>query len=390
MKKRLCFLLLILFATQIGFAQWQQTSCPTSSYINCFTNSGTDIFVGTAGHGIYLTSDSGNTWTAKNSGLGNLTVTSMALSGTTIFAGTYGGVYKSINHGSTWTSASPSITVTCLAISDTNIFAGTDAGIYLSVNNGATWTAVNTGLTNLHVRSIAISGNNIFAGTWNSGGVFLSTNNGGNWTAKNSGITNLNIYSVAFYGTEILAGTGGGGIFLSLNNGTSWSAKNTGLVNLFVQAFAIRDTNIFAGTFGGGVYRSKNNAANWVPINYGLTNSFIFSLNINGKKIYAGTNTAGVWRCGLTEYIGIDELGSVNHLLVFPNPASEILNYTIDNSSFLNDIYISVYDLQGKLIFSRTSNLSKSEIDINNLPKGIYLLKIIYNQHEIVKKFVKE
>jgi hypothetical protein len=40
-----------------------------------------------------------------------------------------------------------------------------DGGIFLSTDNGSSWNAVNNGLTNLSVRSLAISGNNIFAGT---------------------------------------------------------------------------------------------------------------------------------------------------------------------------------------------------------------------------------
>ncbi|MGC8654760.1 MAG: T9SS type A sorting domain-containing protein, partial [Candidatus Kryptoniota bacterium] len=38
-----------------------------------------------------------------------------------------------------------------------------------STNNGTSWTAVNNGLTNTNVFALAISGTNIFAGTYGSG-----------------------------------------------------------------------------------------------------------------------------------------------------------------------------------------------------------------------------
>ena len=44
-------------------------------------------------------------------------------------------------------------------------------------NNGTTWTPVDSGLTMTRVWSLAVSGTNLFAGTY-GGGVFLSANNG--------------------------------------------------------------------------------------------------------------------------------------------------------------------------------------------------------------------
>ncbi len=65
-----------------------------------------------------------------------------------------------------------------LAVSGTNLFAGTyKGGVYRSTNSGGSWTAVDSGLTNMWVRALAVSGTNIFAGTYGNG-VFLSTNNG--------------------------------------------------------------------------------------------------------------------------------------------------------------------------------------------------------------------
>ena len=105
--------------------------------------------------------------------------------------------------------------VGCFAISpaeggsDTNLFAGTGGGVYLSTNNGASWTPVNTGLWNLGVIALAVSGTNLFAGT-DGAGVFLSTNHGANWTNVSTGLTNCSVCSLAVSGTNLFAGTGDG------------------------------------------------------------------------------------------------------------------------------------------------------------------------------------
>ena len=119
-----------------------------------------------------------------NTGLpANIDIQSLAISDSNIFAGTWGsGMYLSTNYASSWdTSGLSGAEVKALAISNTNIFAGTEgSGVNLSTNNGNSWSAINTGLTNAYILSIAINGSNIFAGT--NSGVFLSTNNGVSWT----------------------------------------------------------------------------------------------------------------------------------------------------------------------------------------------------------------
>ena len=48
--------------------------------------------------------------------------------------------------------------ITSFAVSGTNIFAGTADGIYLSTNDGEDWNGVNSGLTNTSISSFTVSG----------------------------------------------------------------------------------------------------------------------------------------------------------------------------------------------------------------------------------------
>ncbi|MBN2037943.1 MAG: DUF1565 domain-containing protein [Chitinispirillaceae bacterium] len=162
---------------------------------------------------------------------------------------------------------------------------------------------MNTGLTNLDVRTLAVSGTNIFAGTWD-GGVFLSTNNGANWTAVNNGLTNLIIQSLAAIGSNLFAGTDGGGVFLSTDNGASWTAANNGITDLDIRALAVSGSSLFAGTNSGGVFLSTDNGASWSAVNTGL-NGYrarqILTLAASSTHLFAGTYGGGVWRRPLAE-----------------------------------------------------------------------------------------
>jgi len=106
--------------------------------VKCFAVSGTNLFVGTDDSGVFLSINSGSTWTAVNTGLRNHYINSLAVS--------------------------PNGT------SGTNLFAGTNGdGVFLSTNGGLNWTAVNTGLTNSSVSAFAVRGTNLFVGTVGAG-----------------------------------------------------------------------------------------------------------------------------------------------------------------------------------------------------------------------------
>src|SRR5207244_704586 len=91
-----------------------------------------------------------------------------------------------------------------------SIFAGTEgSGIYLSMDNGLNWGPVNNALFDLKVRSFAVTGNTIIAGT--SFGISISSDNGGNWTQgsfmnMNGGLPGYGIFAVEISGTNVFAG----------------------------------------------------------------------------------------------------------------------------------------------------------------------------------------
>jgi ligand-binding sensor domain-containing protein len=106
-----------------------------------------------------------------NIGLPNTQVLALTVSGTNLFAGTWGGgVFLSTNNGISWTTVNSDLTnlyVESFAAIGTNLFAGTWRGVFLSTNNGTNWTVINNDLMDLYVESLAVSGTNLFAGTFN-------------------------------------------------------------------------------------------------------------------------------------------------------------------------------------------------------------------------------
>ena len=63
----------------------------TSSIVLTLAVSGTSLFAGTSGGGVFRSTDNGASWTAASTGLTSTTVRALAVSGTSLFAGTGGG-----------------------------------------------------------------------------------------------------------------------------------------------------------------------------------------------------------------------------------------------------------------------------------------------------------
>ena len=122
---------MIVFLTYTVNAQWVQTNGPYGVSVSYLAVSGSTIFIGTpwGGEGILRSTNNGASWNAVDSGLSPAyNIRSFAVSGDNIFAGG-GSVHLSTDNGMSWTEVDSGLTtklVTSLAVSDSTIFAGTN------------------------------------------------------------------------------------------------------------------------------------------------------------------------------------------------------------------------------------------------------------------------
>ena len=392
--------LLIIALSSTLLAQWVQTNGPYGGYVGCFTVSDTHLFAGT-GVGVFLTTNNGSSWTEVNTGLTNTSVTSLAVSATNLFAGTWnGGVFLSTNNGTSWTEVNNGLTNTIvysLAVGGTNLFAGTGGGgVFLSTNNGTSWAGVNAGLTDTVVFTLAVSTTNLFAGTYS--GVFLSTDNGSNWTAVNTGLPVFPIINdLTVNDTYLFAGTSGYGVYLSTNNGSNWTAANTGLTTNTVYSFTVGGTYLFAGSPSGGVYLSTNNGTSWTTVNTGLPNTNVYALTVSGTYLFAGTND-GVWQRPLSEMItSVEEISSglpIEFSLEqnYPNPfnPSTTFVFSLPERSLAS---LKVFDILGKEVALLISEELPAGTytkwwDASGLPSGTYFYRLQTGSFSETKKLI--
>jgi hypothetical protein len=178
---------------------------------------------------------------------------SLFVDGSNFYAGAGSGVFLSTNTGASWTNISnnlPLYPVYSLAVMNGNIFAGTwGMGAYVSTNGGQSWTAINNGLTDNVVMTLAVIENTLFAGT--TQGVFKTTNSGSNWTLAINGLTTH--YTLALYtvGANLFSGSWGGGVFLTTDMGENWTSVSAGLTNMDDRAFTVYGDELYLAAVGG-------------------------------------------------------------------------------------------------------------------------------------------
>jgi hypothetical protein len=99
--------------------------------------------------------------------------------------------------------------------------------------------------------------------------------------------------------------------------------------------------------------------------------------------------------CGLTSKGGggviKDEsvIKNVKDAVLFPNPNNGSFSIFLREKE-VKDLSVNVFDVFGKLVYETKVNQNEFELNIPNLPTGIYLVKLNSNSINETLKFIKE
>jgi photosystem II stability/assembly factor-like uncharacterized protein len=190
--KKFYFLLITMFAFNVGNAQWTALSSGTTNNLCSvfFTNANNGYAVGMNGT-IVKTIDGGTTWSTLSSGTTNILYSVFLTDANTGYAvGELGTILKTTNGGTTWTALSSGTWNSLISVFFTDINTGYVAGeigtILKTTNGGTNWSALSSGTAN-NLASVYFTDTDTGYAVGDHGTI-LKTTNGGGYV----GINNLN------------------------------------------------------------------------------------------------------------------------------------------------------------------------------------------------------
>lgn len=276
----------------------------------------TILLLGTAGNGLWRSTDSGQSWqpfgehqtiNAKTK-LGDLTITALHSDDRGIWIGTFQGTLHR------WKA--PASEPETIATPNTNtaitaILPYSQPGIGSISSNGAVITGEKTLFTQFQVGDTiaanhetktitkiiddqhleidsAFSSNlpsntsftrNEYLAATASNGIFSFPASGRTWTPFNSGLTNQHITHLTIAPNGIVFATTESGCFRYVASSGQWQAINRGLTSRDLTALAINSrSEIFVGTRDGHIFHSANQGDRWTKIYQGSVHAAIQSL----------------------------------------------------------------------------------------------------------------
>jgi len=125
---------------------------------------------------------------------------------------------------------------------------------------------------------------------------------------------------------------------------------------------------------GYNVYRNGVVIAESVPVaeysdpdlGNGTYSYFVTAVYTNGES--GPSNTVEVQITG----VGVENPGQENRLLVYPNPANDVLN--VSATEEINSLRL--FNVSGKVVYESVNQGLLTRISIRNLQNGFYLLQI--------------
>jgi hypothetical protein len=221
------------------------------------------LYVGTQ-YGVHVLNESDQSWTSLGP-FGNY-IWALASTDSAIFAGTAGsGVYRSTDEGSSWVPVVNGLgdnSIKAMVARGTTLLAATQSkGVYRSTDFGGSWAACNGGLDQLWCYAAGTSGAGFFVSTLEN--TYFSGNDGLSWVSLSPALPG----ALGFASSDSLffTATTQNGIRVSKDNGLTWDQGLSGLEGKYCESVATLNGYLFAGSFSDWIWKRPVSEVTSVP-----------------------------------------------------------------------------------------------------------------------------
>jgi len=92
------------------------------------------------------------------------------------------------------------------------------------------------------------------------------------------------------------------------------------------------------------------------------------------------------------DIIDAQELGDElpTSISVFPNPTSSTISVKLNNGILFNNSIVKIYNSIGVLVKTETMDSQEKQINVSELPAGVYIISIDDPKEPFISRFVKK
>ena len=320
---------------------------------------------------IYLTFDNGGSWSTIDTVANNMGQVNAF-------------VFRMDNNGTLYT-----------AFRD---FSANTGGFKYSTDDGASWTLIPTFLAGPAsytdpFSALLTSVGDFFITTYNEG-VFKSSDAGVNWTKVYNTFVTLG-YLNEHPETSDLYVASFGAVLKSTDNGENWEELEPDpWMAMNIMEFEITSDGTFWFANAGGIFKSTD-CVHWEQIwnvngKISLDIVEVRDMAIGDNYIYVSARDSTVYRKLREDASGINDYKNNLTLHLYPNPANDFVTINLDKIDNSAIRHLSIYDINGRLIFQRDllNDNNNIKIDITSLKPGFYMVNLNNGEHNFKQKLI--
>jgi hypothetical protein len=110
-------------------------------------------------------------------------------------------------------------------------------------------------------------------------------------------------------------------------------------------------------------------------------------INNDGLIDFVVGNNGGGLAVWMYQPVQVEELVTADEINLFPNPASTVMNITLPRMETL-PVQLSAFDQQGRLLLQQTLTSPQSELNVESLSSGCYLIRLVSDSWVVNKRIV--
>jgi len=359
----------------------------------------------------------------------------------------YSSVIKSTDEGKTWIKisndlpGSTSEKINFMAIAPGNskiIYVSSGSRLWFTTNDGDNWSEISN-LPDNFINSITIHHSNsneiylTYSGFETNNKVIVSYDSGNTWSDISQGLpaipANILVYESGtaaqmYVGTDL-------GVYYSNNTTKIWKRFNNGLPNVTINDLKIlyktSGNTLYAATYGRGIWSSVTlpyadfgvdtkeicvgRSVEFTDSSMGEIENYKWFFgndaipnnatgNLQQKVVFTEpglknitltvTGVGKIDKRTKTSYINVLP---ENTLELYPNPTSDFLRLKFVNK-VIGNARVKIFDAQGKMCynfeFSKVQDFLISDLDLQKLSSGKYVLDFQLSETKIKKIFIKQ